>query len=128
MAYQPNEQRVLWPEQCKVGKIKVLVLGLRSLLESCVLFVWLINRIFLANEQYFSLTTNQPTVLSTMAYQPNEQGNSNHCPIFVCTSKTTRLYITVDNVKWEEVYISLLTIINWKSYWWMNRAILSLCV
>ena len=38
------------------------------------LFAWLISRIFLANEQYFSLTINQPTVLSTMAYQPSEQG------------------------------------------------------
>jgi len=27
----------------------------------------------LANEQYFSLTTNQPTILSAMAYQPSEQ-------------------------------------------------------
>ena len=27
------------------------------------------------NEQYFSLTTNQPTVLSAMAYQPSEQDN-----------------------------------------------------
>ena len=28
---------------------------------------------FSVNEQYFSLTTNQPTVLSATAYQPNEQ-------------------------------------------------------
>jgi len=35
----------------------------------------LINRTFSANEQYFSFTTNQPTILSAMAYQPNEQGN-----------------------------------------------------
>ena len=39
------------------------------------LFAWLISRTFSVNEQYFSLTTNQPTVLSAMAYQPNEQGN-----------------------------------------------------
>jgi len=42
------------------------------------LFTWFISRTFLANEQYFSLTTNQPTVLSVMtylAYQPNKQGN-----------------------------------------------------
>ena len=39
-----------------------------------VLFVWLISRIFLVNEQHFSLTTNQSTVLSAMAYQPSEQG------------------------------------------------------
>ena len=38
------------------------------------LFAWLIGRTFSANEQYFSLITNQPTVLSAMAYQPNEQG------------------------------------------------------
>jgi len=38
------------------------------------LFVWLISRTFSANEQYFSLTTNQPTVLSAMAYQLSEQG------------------------------------------------------
>ena len=38
------------------------------------LFAWLISRILSANEQYFSLTTNQSTVLSVMAYQPSEQG------------------------------------------------------
>ena len=38
------------------------------------LFAWLISRTFSANEQYFSLTTNQPTVFSVMAYQPSEQG------------------------------------------------------
>ena len=37
-------------------------------------FVWFISRIFSINEQYFSLTTNQPTVLSAMSYQPSEQG------------------------------------------------------
>ena len=30
---------------------------------------------FQANEQYFSLITNQPTVLLIMTYQPNEQDN-----------------------------------------------------
>jgi len=39
------------------------------------LFVWLISRTFSANEQYFSLTTNQLTKLSAMAYQPSKQGN-----------------------------------------------------
>jgi len=43
--------------------------------ESIALFAWLISHTFSANEQYFSLTTNQSTVLSTMAYQPSEQGN-----------------------------------------------------
>jgi len=38
------------------------------------LFAWFISRIFSANEQYFSLITNQPTVLSAMAYQPSKQG------------------------------------------------------
>ena len=42
--------------------------------DTVVIFAWLISRTFLANEQYFSLTTNHPTVLSAMAYQPNE-----HC-------------------------------------------------
>jgi len=42
------------------------------------LFVWFISRTFLANERYFSLTTNQPTVLSAMAYQPSEQGNTTY--------------------------------------------------
>jgi len=32
----------------------------------------LISRTFSANEQYFSFTINQPTVLPAMAYQPNE--------------------------------------------------------
>ena len=39
------------------------------------LFAWLISRTFSDNEQYFSLTTNQPTVPSAMAYQPSEQGS-----------------------------------------------------
>jgi len=38
------------------------------------LFAWLISRTFSANEHYFSLITNQPTVPSAMAYQPSEQG------------------------------------------------------
>jgi len=38
------------------------------------LFASLISRIFSVNKQYFSLTTNQPTVLSAI-YQPSEQGN-----------------------------------------------------
>ena len=37
---------------------------------SCLL--WLISRIFSANEQYFSLTQNQPTILLAMSYQPNK--------------------------------------------------------
>ena len=38
------------------------------------MFAWLISCTFLANEQYFSLTTNQSTVLSVIAYQPSEHG------------------------------------------------------
>ena len=38
------------------------------------MFAWLISRTFSANEQYFSLVTNQSTVLLAMAYQPSEQG------------------------------------------------------
>ena len=37
-----------------------------------VLFASLISRTFSTNEQYFSLTTNQPTVFSVMSYQPSE--------------------------------------------------------
>jgi hypothetical protein len=37
------------------------------------LFAWLISRTFSVNEQYFSLTTNQRTVLSAMTFQPNEE-------------------------------------------------------
>jgi len=35
----------------------------------------IISRTFSANEHYFSITTNQPIVLSAMAYQPSEQDN-----------------------------------------------------
>jgi len=38
------------------------------------LFAWHIIRTFSANEQYFPLTPNQPTVLSAMTYQPSEHG------------------------------------------------------
>jgi len=34
--------------------------------------IWLISHSLSANEQYFSLTPNQPTVLSAMAYKPNQ--------------------------------------------------------
>ena len=44
-------------------------------MRKVALFAWLISRTFSANEQYFSLITNQPTVLSAMAYQPSEQGS-----------------------------------------------------
>jgi hypothetical protein len=37
------------------------------------MFACLVSRTFSVNQQYFSLTTNQRTVLSVMAYQPNEQ-------------------------------------------------------
>jgi hypothetical protein len=35
------------------------------------LFAWVISRTFSANEQYFSLTTNQRTILSAIASQAN---------------------------------------------------------
>ena len=41
---------------------------------TCTLFAWFISRTFSANEHYFSLTTNRPTVFSAMAYQPSEHG------------------------------------------------------
>ena len=34
--------------------------------------IWLISHGLSANEQYFSFTPNQPTVLSAMAYKPNK--------------------------------------------------------
>ena len=34
--------------------------------------IWLISHGLSANEQYFSLTPNQPTVLSAMTYKPNQ--------------------------------------------------------
>ena len=40
---------------------------------------------FLANEQYFSLTTNQPIVLSVMAYQLNEQNKNLNAFIYTQT-------------------------------------------
>jgi len=33
--------------------------------------IWLLSHGLSANEQYFSLTPNQPTVLSAMAYKQN---------------------------------------------------------
>ena len=44
----------------------------RDNLTIFVLFAWLIKRTFSANEYYFSLTINQPTVLLAMTYQPNK--------------------------------------------------------
>ena len=43
--------------------------------------VWLISHTFSANEPYFFLTPNQPTVLSAIAYHPNRPkptGSSNY--------------------------------------------------
>ena len=58
---------------CDVWLDRVVML----VMNGCIMYGWIapcLSRIFSANEQYFSLTTNQPTVLSAMAYQPNEQG------------------------------------------------------
>jgi hypothetical protein len=43
-------------------------------LSITTLFACLISRTFSANKQCFSLTINQRTVLSTMTFQPSEQG------------------------------------------------------
>jgi len=41
--------------------------------SACLLgHIWLISHDLSDNEQYFSLTPNQPTVLSAMAYKPNQ--------------------------------------------------------
>jgi len=54
-------------------------------LKVIALFAWLISHAFSANEQYFSPTTNQSTVLSAMAYLPNEQDIVVQSePLFVC--------------------------------------------
>ena len=52
------------------------ICSIHSGIKIIALFAWLISRTFSANDQYFSLTTNQPTVLSAMAYQPSEQGTN----------------------------------------------------
>jgi hypothetical protein len=43
-------------------------------LEGLTLFAYLRSRTFLVNEQCFSLTINQRTVLSAMTFQPSEHG------------------------------------------------------
>jgi len=54
------------------------------------MFASLIIRTFSANEQYFSLTTNQSTVLSVMAYQPNEQDEDMNKSSIVEKEKQTK--------------------------------------
>jgi len=51
------------------------------------MFASLISRTFSANEHYFSLTTNQPTVLSAMAYQASEQSKDHACMYIRLTNK-----------------------------------------
>ena len=53
--------------------VQVLVFPFFILFQTCAMFVWFISRTFSANEQYFSLMINQPTVLSAMVYQLREQ-------------------------------------------------------
>ena len=66
-----DPMRWRWAWQGKVD------LGWIESIRTCkALFVWLIIRIFSVSKQYFSLTTNPPTVLSVMAYQPNEHSAS----------------------------------------------------
>ena len=67
----------LWEVTTKQQTPKETTRKLKSVLA---LFAWLISCIFLVNEQYFSLTTNQSIVLSAMTFQPSEQGN---CQQFV---------------------------------------------
>ena len=51
------------------------------MITSCSLrLVWLIIRTFSANKQYFSLTLNQPTVLSVMIYQSNKSKQTGCTP------------------------------------------------
>ena len=64
----------LWAIWLLDGKLLTMTYLPRGLCDTSALFAWLISRTFSANEQYFPLTTNQPTVLSAMAYQPSEQG------------------------------------------------------
>ena len=54
------------------------------------MFASLIIRTFSANEQYFSLTTNQSTVLSVMAYQSNEQDEDMNKSSIVEKKKQTK--------------------------------------
>ena len=53
------------PNGQTLGLVSTPALGLFGL-------VWLINRSFLTNKQYFPLTSNQLIVLSAMVYQPNK--------------------------------------------------------
>ena len=74
-----NFRQLNW--QLHIVQILIFIFTIGSLLTNAffkivfssgwkyVLFAWLISRTFSANEQYFSLTTNQPTVLSAMVYQ-----------------------------------------------------------
>jgi len=54
------------------------------------MFASLIIRTFSANEQYFSLTINQSTVLSVMAYQSNEQDEDMNKSSIVEKKKQTK--------------------------------------
>ena len=63
------------------------------------IYIFIIRHVRLVYKPYFfnqriifSLTTNQPTVLSVMAYQPSEQGNNywkepTHIVLLVLVSK-----------------------------------------
>jgi hypothetical protein len=52
------------------------------------LFAWLISRTFSTNEQCFSLTTNQRTVFSAMAFQPSEQVKRLAIPVLATLTTT----------------------------------------
>ena len=68
--------QMLMYKPCVFGKKKESDAYVTTRETENALFAWLISHTFSVNEQYFSLTTNQPTVLSAMTYQPNEQGVS----------------------------------------------------
>ena len=51
-------------EEC--NRLEIFLFGFHTIY---VMFAWFISRTFSANEQYVSLTINQPIVLSAMTYQ-----------------------------------------------------------
>ena len=59
--------------------------------------VWLISRTFLANEHYFSLSPNQPTVLLAMAYQPNKPKRTGRLSFYTFYERSLKcVYVTVN--------------------------------
>ena len=75
-----------------------------------IMFAWLISCTFLANKYYFSLTTNQPTVLSAMAYQQanrtiiRDVSFSRTRPFYVICRKQ-KPYLCICFSFWELVHV-----------------------